>query len=65
MESSAERCKRCGEGRMRSWDELNEEEREVVRRLPMSAGYSQEERRARNRWCTLCWHEAAAREERA
>jgi hypothetical protein len=50
---------------MRSWDELTEEEREVTRRLPANTDYSPEERRARHRWCTRCWHEAAAPEERA
>ena len=48
---------RCGEGRLRSWQELSEEEQEVVRRLPANSDYGAEERRTRHRWCTLCWHE--------
>ena len=57
MESLADKCNRCGEGRMRSWQEMTEEEREVVKRLPANADYSMDERRTRHRWCTRCWHE--------
>ncbi len=42
---------------MRAWRELTEEQREVARRLPASADFSAEERAARHRWCTRCWHE--------
>jgi len=51
------KCPRCGEGRLRGWGELSDEEREVVKRLPASADYSLDERRATLRWCTNCWHE--------
>jgi hypothetical protein len=51
------RCPRCGVGRLLGWDELNDEEREVVRRLPASADYSMEERQMMHRWCINCWHE--------
>ncbi|HEX8746560.1 MAG TPA: hypothetical protein VF717_05115 [Pyrinomonadaceae bacterium] len=64
MEHLSDKCSRCGEGRMRSWDELTEEEREVTRRLPASMDYVPEERRTRHRWCTRCWHEATVSEER-
>lgn len=64
MESHADRCTRCGDGRLRSWDELTEEEREVTRRLAESADYSTEERRLRHRWCVRCWHEAIVSEDR-
>lgn len=57
MESLTDKCKRCGEGRLRSWQELSEDEQEVVRRLPANRDYKAEERRARHRWCALCWHE--------
>jgi len=42
---------------VRAWSELDEEQREVVRRLPASADYSHAERAARHRWCVRCWHE--------
>lgn len=45
---------------MKSWAELTEEEREMVKRLPLSASYSLEERQATHRWCTRCWYEATA-----
>jgi hypothetical protein len=51
------RCPRCGEGALKAWYELSEEEREVVRRLPGSADFRPDERAARHRWCTRCWHE--------
>jgi ribosomal protein L32 len=51
------RCPRCGEGRLRVWSGLDDEEREVVRRLPAAADYDLDERKARHRWCSLCWYE--------
>jgi ribosomal protein S27AE len=53
-------CPRCGAGRLRAWSELNDEERELVRRLPASAEYSLEERKATHQWCTRCWYETSA-----
>jgi hypothetical protein len=52
-----ERCPRCGEGRLRSWHELNEEDRMVVERLPASADYHSSAREATHRWCSRCWYE--------
>ena len=54
------KCPRCGEGRLRSWSELNEEERELVRRLPSSADYSLDQRKAMHRWCSRCWYESTS-----
>lgn len=51
------RCPRCGEGPLKAWYELSEEERETALRLPASADYSPQERAARHRFCTRCWHE--------
>jgi len=53
-------CPRCGAGRLREWSELNDEDRELVRRLPASAEYSPEERQTTHRWCKRCWYEATA-----
>ena len=50
-------CSRCGEGTMKSWWEMNDDEREVVKRLPGSVDYSLEERQTLHRWCTRCWYE--------
>jgi hypothetical protein len=59
METSNQ-CPRCGAGRLRGWHELNEDECEMVKRLPASADYSLAERQARHRWCTRCWYEETA-----
>ena len=57
-------CPHCGAGRLRGWSELNDEEREVVKRLPAAADYSIEERAARHRWCARCWYEDTGRDAR-
>lgn len=51
-------CPRCSEGQLKSWAELSDDEREVVKRLPDSADFSEDERRATRRWCPRCWFEA-------
>jgi hypothetical protein len=55
-------CPRCDKRGMKSWSELNDEEREIVKRLPLSANYSLEERKATHRWCTRCWYESTERD---
>jgi hypothetical protein len=52
-----ESCLRCDKPSPKTWAELSDEEREVVKRLPASRDYSLEERKASRRWCTRCWHE--------
>lgn len=55
--NSDRRCPKCGGETLRTWAELGDYEREVVRRLPGSADYELSEREAMHRWCTRCWHE--------
>ena len=55
-------CPRCRASRLRTWSELNDEEREVVKRLPASADSPLEERTAGHRWCTRCWYEDVGHE---
>ena len=50
---------------MHSWQELNEDEREVVKRLPRAVDYAVAERQRMHRWCTRCWHEETSRGERS
>jgi len=57
MTNSNSRCPRCGAGRLQSWSELGPEEREIAQRLPASADYTLDERKARHRWCVRCWYE--------
>jgi len=50
-------CPRCGQSPLRTWHELTEEEREVVRRLPGAADYPDADRKLMHRWCPRCWQE--------
>jgi len=50
-------CPRCHAAPLRAWDELEEAEREVARRLPSAADFTDEERAAHHLWCVRCWHE--------
>jgi len=52
-----ESCPRCDKRGLKSWDELNDEEREVVKRLPLKENYPLTERQANHGWCTRCWWE--------
>lgn len=56
-DGSRKTCPRCGQSQLRAWSELDDEQREVVRRLPASADFTLDERAARHRWCIRCWHE--------
>jgi len=60
--NSDSRCPRCHEGRLQVWDELSDDEHEVVRRLPASADYTANEREQMHRWCTRCWYEVRTNE---
>ena len=58
------KCPKCDKTGLKSWEQLDDEEREVVKRLPASAQYSLEERKALHRWCTRCWQENLTTDER-
>ena len=49
-------CPKCDFPNMKTWDELNEEQKMLVERLPMSAALSIDQRR-KNLFCPRCWHE--------
>lgn len=55
-----ESCPRCDKRGLKTWNELTDEEREVVKRLPLSSQYGLEERQKNHRWCTRCWWEETA-----
>ena len=63
--STTDDCPACGASRLRAWGELDEEEREVVRRLPAPDDGAAGERETRRRWCVRCWHEEADERPRA
>jgi hypothetical protein len=48
---------------MQTWDELSDDERELVKRLPGSADYTAAERQGSHQWCTRCWDEATGGSE--
>jgi hypothetical protein len=50
-------CPRCEKRGLKSWAELDDEQREVVKRLPASAHFDLADRQAKHRWCTRCWYE--------
>ena len=56
------RCTRCGEGTIKSWSELTDEEREVVKRLPTAAGRHAGDGQLMPQWCTRCWYESVGDE---
>jgi hypothetical protein len=59
----ATKCPRCGEGRLRGWNELSHEEQMVARRMTEAVDYTPAEREATHRWCTNCWHEETESKE--
>ncbi|HEX9931091.1 MAG TPA: hypothetical protein VGB02_21325 [Pyrinomonadaceae bacterium] len=50
-------CPRCGNHKLKSWNELTDDEKILVAKLPLSAELSIDER-CRNHWCARCWHES-------
>jgi hypothetical protein len=56
-------CPNCGYREMRSWGGLLEEEKMIVRRLPASAEFTDEERK-KHRFCPRCWFEDVGNEIR-
>lgn len=59
------KCPKCYEGVLRNWDELSEDEREVVKRLPGSGDYETAERETLHQWCNRCWYESLDTETQA
>jgi Zn ribbon nucleic-acid-binding protein len=57
IEQSKTICPRCRAGRLFGWEELDADQREVVKRLAGSVDYSLSERETAHRWCVNCWHE--------
>ncbi|MEP6848870.1 MAG: hypothetical protein ABI999_08425 [Acidobacteriota bacterium] len=49
-------CPRCDAPKMRSWDELSDEEKYLVERLPLFADIPLNEQK-KHRFCTRCWFE--------
>jgi hypothetical protein len=63
--NNEEKCPRCGENHLKNWAALDDDEQEVVRRLPHARLYQLEERQATHSWCTRCWYESTQNEAQA
>jgi len=61
--NDSDACPRCEKRGLKSWEQLDDEQREVVKRLPASSKYDFSERQATHRWCTRCWYEAVDRSQ--
>lgn len=57
-------CPRCGSATLKSWDDLDRDEKIVAERLPRSREGSGESRK-KHRFCTRCWYESLDTNERA
>lgn len=49
-------CPKCGSPKMKTWPELTEDEKLLVKSLPMSAEYTLAQRK-QHHFCTRCWFE--------
>lgn len=49
-------CPRCGAAKMKRWDELTEDEKLLVEKMPFSEKFRQEQRR-KHRFCGRCFYE--------
>ncbi len=56
-------CLNCDGMRVKAWNDLSEEEKMLVERLPGSAEFTPAERK-KHRFCTRCWFEFMEMEDR-
>lgn len=49
-------CPRCHSPKLKCWDELTDEQQFLVKRLPLSAKYTPEQRK-KHRFCVQCFFE--------
>ena len=49
-------CPQCGAAKMKSWDDLSDDQKFLIERTPLSADFSVEERK-KHRFCTRCFYE--------
>jgi hypothetical protein len=50
-------CIKCGGVKFKRWDDLDDEQKMIVERLPASAEFSLEHRKRHSRWCVRCFYE--------
>ncbi len=56
-------CPQCGAVKMRNWNELNDEQKFLVERLPASADFTPAQRK-KHRFCGRCFYEEIVNEEK-
>jgi hypothetical protein len=56
IQRSEKSCPLCDAPKMKSWAELDDEQKMLVTRLPMSAEFTLAQRK-KHRFCTRCWFE--------
>lgn len=49
-------CPRCGFEDLKAWQELNEDEKILAEKMPLSAEFNEDERK-RHLFCVRCWFE--------
>jgi len=49
-------CPQCHSSKLKIWDELSDEQKFLVERLPLSAEFSLAQRK-KHRFCERCWFE--------
>lgn len=54
-------CPRCGSPKMKSWDELTEDQKFLIEKTPLSADFTLEERK-KHRFCERCLFETPEKE---
>ncbi len=57
-------CPKCHFPKLKSWDELSDEQKFLVERLPASAEYSPDQRK-KHRFCERCWFEDPSKKREA
>ena len=53
-------CPNCGAAKLKSWEELDFEQKFLVERLPASTEFSRSQRKC-HRFCVKCWFEETER----
>lgn len=58
IQHSEKTCPKCGSAKLKSWHELTDDQKMLVKSLPASAEYPFQMRK-NHRFCTKCWFETS------
>ena len=56
-------CPQCGASKMKNWQDLNDDQKFLVERLPLNTDYTPDQRK-KHRFCERCWFEEIDAESR-